>query len=50
MHSHKSPGARSLGYGGTAAKPQYGGGVLYWNQSLGLLWNPNLEHSRYVGR
>eukprot|EP00039_Didymoeca_costata_P007405 m.99424 g.99424 ORF g.99424 m.99424 type:complete len:763 (+) comp13674_c0_seq11:167-2455(+) len=23
-----------------------GGGVLYWNQSLNLLWNPNLEHSR----
>jgi len=23
-----------------------GGGVLYWNESLSLIWNANLEHSR----
>ena len=39
-------GARSLGRGGTPSAPQHGGGVLYWNESLGLLWNANLEHSR----
>ena len=39
-------GARSLGFGGTPASPNIGGGVPYWNESLNLLWNPNLEHSR----
>ena len=41
-----APGARSLGEGGTPGNPQKGGGVLYWNETLSLLWNPNLEHSR----
>ena len=40
------PGARSLGSGGTVHNPAKGGGVPYWNATLGLLWNPNLEHSR----
>ena len=26
--------------------PGKGGGVLYWNESLSLVWNANLEHSR----
>jgi hypothetical protein len=39
-------GARSLGQGGTPGQPAYGGGVLFWNESLSLLWNANLEHSR----
>lgn len=41
-----APGARSLGKGGTVSQPATGGGVLYWNASLSLLWNANLEHSR----
>jgi hypothetical protein len=41
-----APGARSLGKGGTPSHPKAGGHVLYWNSSLSLLWNPNLEHSR----
>ena len=41
-----SVGARSLGFGGTPSAPKIGGGVLYWNSSLKLLWNANLEHSR----
>ena len=41
-----APGARSLGKGGTVSHPASGGGVLYWNESLSLLWNANLEHSR----
>lgn len=42
-----APGARSFGFGGVdPSKPHIGGGVLYWNDSLSLLWNPNLEHSR----
>lgn len=48
MH-YFAPGARSFGktgHNGTATAPFAGGGVLYWNVSLSLLWNPNLEHSR----
>ena len=30
----------------TRARTQKGGGVLYFNDTLQLLWNPNLEHSR----
>lgn len=45
MH-YLADGARSLGFGGAPADPHIGGGVLYWNESLSLLWNPNLEHSR----
>jgi hypothetical protein len=41
-----APGARSFGKGGNVSHPAVGGGVLYWNASLSLLWNPNLEHSR----
>ena len=42
-----SHGARSLGGGGGSPQhPGKGGGVLYWNDSLSLVWNPNLEHSR----
>jgi hypothetical protein len=42
-----APGARSYGKPpGTPAKPKAGGGVMYWNESLSLVWNPNLEHSR----
>ena len=35
-----------IGQGGTPQKPAKGGGVPYWNDSLSLVWNANLEHSR----
>ena len=35
-----APGAKSFG------RPPIGGNVTYWNETLLLLWNPNLEHSR----
>lgn len=41
-----APNASSLGSGGSPSHPQKGGGVPYFNQSLSLLWNANLEHSR----
>eukprot|EP01052_Picozoa_sp_SAG31_P046082 SAG31_NODE_8670_length_1410_cov_1.341724_2_plen_360_part_00 len=40
-------GARSMGGGGGSPQhPKKGGHVLYWNESLSLIWNANLEHSR----
>lgn len=39
-----APNARSVGF--MSHGQLHGGNVLYWNSTLSLLWNPNLEHSR----
>eukprot|EP00040_Diaphanoeca_grandis_P030357 m.179339 g.179339 ORF g.179339 m.179339 type:complete len:802 (-) comp31971_c0_seq3:129-2534(-) len=41
-----APGARSFGYQPGSKDSKIGGNVLYWNDTLSLLWNANLEHSR----